>query len=212
MSPLDLLTFAVLALVGARLVTAARISFGTRTHVRVIVSGLRPRHFLWALPILIAVLTLALALIQLPVLSFGWWTAIGGSGNPVVGATNRTAGTPLETILPLVFITLLIPGLPVFVEREEQMFRAGAERRSFWGNLKKSVEFGLVHAIVGIPIGVAIALSIGGLYFTWAYLGVYRAHRSPELALLESTRCHLGYNMTVLTLAVVYLVIVAIHG
>ena len=33
------------------------------------------------------------------------------------------------------------------------MFRLGAERRSRWGRFRRSVEFGLAHALVGIPIG-----------------------------------------------------------
>jgi hypothetical protein len=57
--------------------------------------------------------------------------------------------------------------------------------------------FGLVHAAVGIPIGVALALSIGGFYFTWAYLRVWRRTGSEADALAESTRSHLGYNLVI---------------
>ena len=52
------------------------------------------------------------------------------------------------------------------------MFRRGAELRSRAANARRSVLFGLVHALIGIPIGVAMALSVGGFYFTWAYLRV----------------------------------------
>ena len=46
----------------------------------------------------------------------------------------------------------------------------------------RAVKFGLVHAVIGIPIGAALALSIGGWYFTWAYLRGYRARRSAGRA------------------------------
>ena len=36
-------------------------------------------------------------------------------------------GTTLEWLIPLVFIVLLIPALPLFALREEELFRLGAE-------------------------------------------------------------------------------------
>jgi hypothetical protein len=149
--------------------------------------------------------------VRIPGLSFGWWTAIGGQGNPVVGSTDKTAGTPLEWIVPLVFMVLLVPVLPLFAEREEVMFRQGAEHWSWGRRAYKCVQFGLVHALIGIPIGVALALSIGGAYFMWAYLRMYR-RAGPEAALLESTRAHAAYNLTIVVLVMVYLVQVAVSG
>ena len=77
------------------------------------------------------------------------------------------------------------------------MFRLGSELRSRWQRIRRAVEFGLVHCLIGIPIGVGLALSIGGLYFTWAYLRRYRATESRTEAVAESTRAHLSYNLTV---------------
>jgi hypothetical protein len=105
--------------------------------------------------------------------------------------------------VPLVFFILLVPALPLFAEAEERMFRLGAERRTRWGRLRRSVEFGLVHAIIGIPIGVALALSIGGLYFTSRYMRVFRRTGDENAAMLESTRAHTAYNATVLVLIVI---------
>jgi hypothetical protein len=95
-----------------------------------------------------------------------------------------------------VFLILLTPALPLFAEREEQMFRQGAEQWSTRRRIRRAVEFGLVHALIGIPIGVAVALSIGGLYFTWRYL---------KGGILESTRAHLAYNIEVVLLVVLAL-------
>ena len=210
----NLLTVAVLALVGTRLVTvashAARSS-NVRNHVVDILRGLRPRHFLPVPLVLALVITVATLLIRVPGLSFGWWTAIGGQGNPVVGATDKTAGTPLEWIVPLAFMAVLLPVLPLFAEREEVMFREGAEHWSWRRRVYKCVQFGLVHALIGIPIGVAFALSIGGAYFMWAYLRLYR-RAGPEAAVLESTRCHTAYNLTIVVLVMVYLVQLAVSG
>jgi hypothetical protein len=198
-----MLTVAVLAFVGFRLADAARQTVSARSHVRMLVAGLRPRHFLRAIPVLGAVLAVATPLLAVPGLDFGWWTWLGGQGNPVVGVGRPSATPgPLETIVPAVFVTLLIIGLPLLVEGEEWVFRRGAQHRDRAANARRSVLFGLVHALIGIPIGVALALSLGGFYFTWAYLGVWRATGSEEAALAESTRSHLAYNLVIAVIVI----------
>jgi hypothetical protein len=134
-------------------------------------------------------------LVQIPPLQFGWWTALGGLGNPVTGTTDQTAGTPLEWLIPLVFLLLLLPALPLFAFREEEIFRLGAEGWSWRRRVLKAVQFGLIHALIGIPIGVALALGVGGGYFQFAYLRGYRASGGDQrAALYESTRAHAAYN------------------
>ncbi len=189
---LDVLSIAVLAFMGVRLVSGTRLIArpDVRRHVIAIVRGLRIRHFALAVPVLVVVITAASLLTLVPGLSWGWWSAIGGVGSPVFGASESSAGTPLEWLVPTVFVLLLIPALPLFAESEERMFRLGAEGWSRRRRVRRAVEFGLVHCLIGIPIGVGLALSIGGLYFTWAYL---------RGGLMESTRAHLAYNATVIT-------------
>lgn len=192
---------------GVRLTQAAvRAAQGpARARTMRIVRGLRLRHFA-PVPLVAALVVIAaMLLVQIPLLDFGWWSALGGEGNPVFGSTERTAGTALEIVIPLVFMSLLAPALPLFAEREEQMFRAGAEDWSTPKRLLKGVKFGLVHAIIGIPIGVALALSIGGWWFTIAYLRGFRAG-GREAALLESTRAHTAYNATLVTIVFVVLI------
>lgn len=203
----DLATVAVLAFIGVRLVEASRhaTTRRARAHSVEIVRGLRPHHFLLAVPILALVIGAFLLLVQIPGLSFGWFTAIGGEGNPVFGTSERTAGTPLEVIVPLVFVALLIPALPLLVEREEYLFRRGSEHRTLAARIWRGMVFGLVHTVIGIPIGAALALSIGGWYFTWAYLRGY-GQGGATAALLESTRSHLAYNTIIVTLVLVAIV------
>ena len=204
MTILDLLTVAVLALVGVRLFEAARSSVEARARMLEIVRGLRWRHFVRAVPAVVLIVATAWVLIQLPVLSFGWWTMIGGEGNPVVGVTAKDYGI-VSVVIPLFFIGLLIVGLPLLVAREEWVFRRGAERRGTAANVGRSVLFGLAHAVVGIPIGAALALSFGGLYLTRCYLEGWRETRTESGALLESTRAHLAYNLTIIMLVLLSL-------
>ncbi|HEV3226529.1 MAG TPA: hypothetical protein VGZ52_06835, partial [Acidimicrobiales bacterium] len=111
MSVLDVATIAALAFVGVRVATGTRVALSGKGRQRVtsIARGLRPRHFLLAFPAIACVMIAVIAFISVPYLDWGWWTALGGFGNPVTGGTERTAGTPLEWIVPAVFIVLLVP-------------------------------------------------------------------------------------------------------
>jgi len=204
----DILTAAVLVWVGSRLAIAARVAVGGRgrSQAMALVRGLRPHHFLLALPVFGLVYVTAIALLQVPGLDWGWWTALGGFGNPVTGGTDRTTGTPFEWLVPLVFLVMLVPALPLFAEAEERIFRLGAEHRSRLGRLRRSIEFGLAHALVGIPIGAALGLSVGGEYFTWRYLRSFRRAGDAAAAMLESTRSHLAYNIVILVIVAVALI------
>jgi hypothetical protein len=197
----DLATVVVLAFVGVRLVEASRRATTRAARARSIeiVRGLRTHHFLLALPVLALVIAAYVRLLDVPGMSIGWFTAIGGEGNPVFGTSERTTETPLALVLPLLFIALLVPALPLLVEREEVLFRRGSEQRTWGARVLRGIAFGLVHAVIGIPIGAAVALSIGGWYFTWAYGRGYRRGGAPA-ALLESTRSHLAYNAIIVTI------------
>jgi hypothetical protein len=194
---MDVLTAAVLLLVAVRVGGVTRRFFTTnevRQRSLAIVRGIRLRHVLPVPLVLAVVVTVASLLILVPGLSWGWWSAIGGNGNPVTGSTERTTGTVLEWLVPLAFLLLLLPALPLFAEAEEQRFRVGAEHWSFRRRVWRGVVFGLVHALIGIPIGVALALSIGGWYFTWWYV---------RGGVAESTRAHTAYNLSIVLVVLV---------
>ena len=74
------------------------------------------------------------------------------------------------------------------------MFRSGAEHWSASRRVLKTLQFGMVHALIGIPIGAALALSIGGAYFMFVYLRAFHRTGSSNDATLESTTAHTAYN------------------
>jgi hypothetical protein len=205
------LTVGVLGFVGFRLVSAAGHSFTAegRSTTWPIVGGIRWRH-VWPAPLVVGAVVLAASVLLLvPGLSWGWWTAIGGSGNPVTGTTDQTTGTPLEWIIPLIFLTLLIPAIPLFALAEERTFRRGCEAWSWPRRVRRTIEFGLAHALIGIPIGVALALSCGGAYFMWAYLRAFGRNHSQREAVLESARAHAVYNAIIVALVLTVVILVA---
>ena len=65
------------------------------------------------------------------------------------------------------------------------------------------MQFGLVHALIGIPIGAALALSVGGAYFMWVYLRRFRAAGTRDAALIESATAHAVYNALIVIMLVI---------
>ena len=61
----------------------------------------------------------------------------------------------------------------------------------------------LCIALIGIPIGVALALSVGGLYFLVVYLRAFSRTGSRHEATLESTRAHTAYNGVIIGVVLV---------
>src|SRR4051794_28764199 len=165
-----------------------------------IVRGIGWRH-VWPVPIVLTVvLAVAVPLMSLPILRWGWWSAIGGEGNPVFGSSSATAGSALEWIIPTVFVVLLIPALPLFAHAEELVFRRGAQQWSARRRIFKVIQFGMAHAVIGIPIGAALALSIGGAYFMAVYLRAMRHGATEAAATIESARAHAVYNAIIVVL------------
>lgn len=208
----QVLTVVVFVLVALRLMQGLRRS--RQGDARHLVSGIyrtiRWRH-IWPVPFVLAAVSLvATLLVQLPILEWGWWSAIGGAGTPLLGSSSETAGTVWEWVIPLVFIGLLAPAIPLWANAEEQMFRSGAEVWSRRRQVLKTLQFGMIHAVVGIPIGVALALSIGGSYFMAVYLRRFRATGDGREATLESTRAHTAYNGLIVILVVVLITASAI--
>jgi hypothetical protein len=208
----DLVTFAVLGLMGVRLASGLRVSRSRqgREAVRSIWSRVRWRH-VWPVPLVLAgVVLVATPLVQVPGLDWGWWSALGGQGNPVFGSTDATTGTVWEWAIPMVFIALLVPALPLFALAEERMFRAGAEGWSRGRRAVKVVQFGLVHALIGIPIAFALALSVGGAYFMAVYLRAIHRGADRTGATIESATAHTVYNACLIVAVAVTLVVTAV--
>jgi hypothetical protein len=206
------LSFAVLALVGFRLVQGVQMSRSAdgRSLLRVVWLRIRWRH-IWPVPFVLAgVLAVSVPLLLIPPLRWGWWSMIGGSGNPIFGSSDATSGTVWEWLIPVLFVGLAVAALPLFAHAEERMFRMGAERWSQRRRALKVVQFGLIHAVIGIPIGVAMALSVGGAYFMAVYLRAFRTTGSTAEATLESTRAHTTYNALIIASVVVAIAIDAV--
>ena len=104
---------------------------------------------------------------------------------------------------------MLLPAIPLFALAEERTFRRGCEAGRGAAGVRRTIEFGLAHALIGIPIGVALALSCGGAYFMAVYLRAYRVHHDQREAVLESARAHAVYNVIIVVLVLITVVLIA---
>jgi hypothetical protein len=96
----------------------------------------------------------------------------------------------------VVFLPVLALALPRLARREEVKYRAGT--RDWRDGCLRSLRFGLVHMIMLIPFGASLALTWGGLLFTWAYF------RGGTEA---STLYHAAFNTVLVTVLFVAVLI-----
>jgi hypothetical protein len=85
---------------------------------------------------------------------------------------------PLYLPIPyfgVVFGLLLLINLPSLAMFEEKLFREGTE--GWKDGIIGSIIFGLVHCLVGVPLGAGIAIIFAGIWFTQQYFvgGIVRS-------------------------------------
>lgn len=175
--------------------TVAHAAFGDGKTSRnwEVIKQYRPIQFVTSIPVLGLVIVTALLLYSyvplmdmnpiLWVLSslFGWGDG-SGQGNIIFSGLEWK-------YYAMLFLPVLLFALPSLAKYEEEDFREGT--RNWSQGVKRSIKFGLVHLIALIPLGAALALSIGGLWFTYQYFkgGVER-----------STIYHSAYNSIVVVI------------
>lgn len=173
----------------------------------IVIRGLRPRHFLLASLILPCTLAAVLLLLAGDTfLRWGWWSALGGEGNVIFGQAKPAGQAVSDLILPLLILTPLLLSLGRFALQEERIFRRGDERRGIGERLLRSLVFGLAHLVMGIPIGAAIGLAVGGFGFSQVYLRRWRESRSRYRSVLDAARVHLAYNLLIIGAAAAMLI------
>ena len=147
----------------------------------------RINHFLQTIPVLFIVIGCSLLLNTIsffhknPIkLLYSW--VIGGSSN---GGGNFMFTGIGWTPYALVLLTLLLVAIPSLAYHEELSFRKGTI--GWVSGIKRSVVFGMAHMVMLISFGTAIALSIGGAWFTYQYF---------KGGVMRSTIYHSVYNST----------------
>lgn len=182
---------AVTACMGA-LVAYAAFGDGRLRKNLAIIRKYRPVHFLTNIPVIASVLTAAILLNEyVPFMDKNplvWVFSFFFGGDGAGGANLIFSGIQWKWYA-LIFLPVLTLALPYLAEIEERSFREGT--RNWKHGIVRSIRFGLEHLIMMISIGTAIALSIGGLWFTYQYF---------KGGCERSTTYHAVYNTMLVTL------------
>lgn len=149
--------------------------------------------------VVILVLAYGLYRIHPGIMGFGWLRLVNrlmgnepkryDDGTPKMeGGNINLMGTNIKYV-GIVICLLLLTGLPRWAAMEEGWFRQGTI--DWWDGIIRSLAFGFIHMLVGVPVAGAIAISVVGLFFTHMYFvgGV-------EL----STQAHFQYNLILVSL------------
>lgn len=159
---------------------------------------------------LLIILTVAVGLtlvMYVPGLKYGWLHLfVSGGGNALIAPVTDASSSDytLLRLVPIAFCLAFLVAIPFLAKVEEEMFRQGhTEWKSIWW---QSTKFGLVHCIVGIPIGFGIALIMSGLFYAYHYkrtlennIGTLGYVAADEEAVMVSTTYHSMYNSIVIT-------------
>ena len=154
--------------------------------------------FLISIPIIAIVLTVGITLITVSpkILGFTWLQIFSSPDHKEAGTNLMVAGATKIPAFGVLFLVLFMANIPRLARIEEEQFRRGTKdwKDGAW----RSLRFGLAHCIVGVPVGIGLALGLGGLWFTYQYFkgGVGR-----------STVYHSIYNWILAVFLFVFLVL-----
>ena len=147
-------------------------------------------------------------LLQVPVPRLGLVDAARRRGQPGRRADRRRpSGTSLEWLVPVVFVTLLLPAAAAVRPARGGDVPARRRRRGD-GRARRARRCcsGWSTPSSASRSACALALSVGGALLHSGYLRGYRpAAAGQRAACLESTRAHTAYNRTIVVLIVVLL-------
>ena len=119
-------------------------------------------------------------LMLVPGLDWGWWSAIGGEGNPVFGSTESTTGTAWEWLVPLCSSPCC--SRPCRCSRTPRSAcsapvpSTGARA----DGCSRSCSSVWCTPLIGIPIGAALALSSAAPTSCGVYLRAVRQNRLDQ--------------------------------
>ncbi|MBP9797592.1 hypothetical protein KBC70_00400 [Candidatus Woesebacteria bacterium] len=125
------------------------------------------------------------------IMDFSWLNIFN-----VQGANINLAGSDIPYFGKAIII-LLLAVLPALAETEEKIFREGTN--NWLDGTVRSICFGLVHCVVGVPIGIGLAITIPGMYFTFKYF---------KGGIRLSSQAHFQYNV----IAVMTLLLIQINN
>ena len=175
-----LLRLAIAAWILVTLARVARVAWRQRGLAVAVWRGIRPRHVLGGLALLAGVGSVAGVLVALvPGMDLGLGRLVGLTSNAVFapleeGLAHAAPAPETGPDWPLAlgataFLLPLLLLLPWLAFVEEEIFRAGLEDARLGRVAVASLVFGLVHLVMLVPIGAALAIGVAGGFYASVY-------------------------------------------
>lgn len=156
------------------------------------------RVFVQNVFVIAVTVAVALTLLRLfPALDRSWLYLLPGAGDH---AGNLGLMPVQIKYFGIAFLLLFAVSIPELARREETRYRRGTRdwRQGMW----RSLRFGLAHCVVGVPLYGGLALTVGGLWFTFQY---FRG------GVEGSTLHHTAYNWIIVSGALVAAILWSFH-
>ena len=165
----------------------------------------RPLDYFWSLLTVIGVMTAVIAFTSIPLphfMTWSWYSLLDSndsSGNIMVAPLASRS-----LVIIVIFFLVLSLALPYLAKIEEKAFRSlvfGTRAR-----IIASLKFGLAHMIMGVPLYIALVLSLVGYVFSVFYVRTFvtasrvNPYTANEVALNASTSIHAKYNFIILAI------------
>ena len=175
--------------------------------------------YLWAFLMVVGVMTsvVTLSSIGLPkFMTWSWVSMLGGEGDAPSGNIMAAPFKSGSVIIISIFWLLLTLALPYLAKGEEKTFRSLVF--STKGRIITSIKFGLIHMVVGVPLFIALILSVAGYIFSIFYVKAFskaakvNPYTADEVAVNVSTSVHAKYNFLLITIGSLLAILITLFS
>ena len=176
-----------------------------------------PLDYLWSFLMMIGVMTTVFTLASINLPNFMTWSWISMLGSGTDAPSGNILAAPFKSgsvIIIGIFWLLLTLALPYLAKGEEKVFRSlvfGTKSR-----IITSIKFGLIHMVVGVPLFIALILSVVGYIFSVFYVKAFNKaakvdpYTADEVAINVSTSVHAKYNFLIVTIGALLAILVTV--
>lgn len=170
----------------------------------------RPLDYLWSFLMLVGVSILVFTCMSFDLPKFMTWSWFSlFSSDKSGGNVITTAFNGQSIVFIVLFWSILTLALPYLAKGEEEVFRSGVF--GIKNRLLVNLKFGILHMIMGVPLFVALILSVVGYVYSIFYIRTFNEYTkkgldfesSNNFALQASTSVHTKYNLIIVTIAAV---------
>lgn len=160
-------TFFWLMIIGVSLALQAKHVPGILRSSIALIGKLKLRHFAVGMVSLLSVIIVSgILFISHPIMQWGWlFNLVGGNAVAEENISQPSWSTALFYSGMMIALSLLAFLLPRFALNEELAFRFPIIDEPWWKIIINCIGFGLAHMIMGIPLAIALSLSIAGFIF-----------------------------------------------